>query len=233
MQISLNTTKISDIVRRMETIMKGERADGTHVSELLQCIRKSYARRHDMVMPLGPTETLLFATGRAIQDYITASPAVDAERPITVDGVHGTPDYHDEDDLIWEIKATYASAARDVLDTPHYFDQLASYCAMEGKTKAYLAVFYINGYYNFQRKTPHPNSQPHERSVLKVFEVQFEPEELMDAWSRALRRRDILENATSFESIPVELHYTWECDYCPLYKDVCEGGPGQYRNHWV
>ena len=179
-----------------------------------------------------PSTTLLFATGRAIQDYITASPADVSEVKLVKDGIHGTADHVDPSGTPWEIKATYASAAKDVLDTPHYFDQLAAYCVMIGIDVGILVVFYINGYYDFMRKQKRVGAIPGERSVLKAFPVEFSDTELTQHWRRLTRRAEILTNAEKVGDIPLEMHYTWECGYCPFQGVECPGGKGLYENHW-
>lgn len=270
MQIEASPIKVQETIERIAKLMEGDREPGTHISELIHCIRQSWLNRQTsgdgcentatalptpsmdgdglpgqwifsnsspaptltMKSGLSPDKVLLFATGRAIQDYITGKPAEESERKLFVDGVHGTADYVDEQGFPWEIKATYASAARPIADTTHYFDQLAAYCCMLGVTKGYLAAFYINGYYDFQRKNPRPGAIPGERSTLQVYEVQFTEEELMDHWTRLMKRADILTSAATLAEIPVGLHYKWECGYCPFLNKQCAGGDALYRDHW-
>lgn len=185
-----------------------------------------------MTLPsISPSTILLFATGRAIQDYVTASPADVSEVKLLVDGVHGTAD-HVHEGVPWEIKATYASAAREVVDTPHYFDQLAAYASMLKANSGLLVVFYINGYYDFMRKGPRKDAVANERSVLKAWDIQYEPGELDAHWARLMKRKDILTSAQQLSDIPLTMHYTWECKFCPFFEQQCPGGKGLYQNHW-
>lgn len=230
----------ANALARIRSMMRGSRTPGIHVSDLVGCLRQAWARRHNLISTeledLSPSTVLLFATGRAIQDYITGKPE-EGEFTDCVDGIHGSIDYRDyfvdAEGLPWEVKCTYASAAHNILDTPHYFDQLACYVYMLRKTMGYLAVYYVNGYYNTLRRTPHPDSQPGERSVLRVYRVEFTQQELDEHWRRMTSRRDILLQATSLQDIPLQLHYTWHCEYCPIRGTHCEGGDGNYKNHWI
>lgn len=234
MVISPSPTKALETIDRIRHQMEGVREEGVHISDLVYCLRKAYARSQGMVSTeLDPSTVLLFATGRAIQDYITGKPAEESERHLLVDGVYGTADYVDEEGVPWEIKATYASAARDILDSPHYIDQLVAYCHMLGVTEGCLAVFYINGYYDFMRKKPREGAVDGERSVLKVYHLTFTPEEVEEHWQRLMARRSVLEDSKNFYDIPVQHHYDWECKFCPLYQNDCEGGKAAYINHWI
>ena len=212
MELTIAPIQAGNTIERIRLLMEGPRRRGIHVSDLLLCLRQAWAKQHGLITTKPtPHQTLLFATGRAIQDYITASPASVAERMVMRDGIHGTPDYHDDDDTPWEIKATYSSAVHDIRQTSHYFDQLAAYLAMEGKTEGYLAVYYLNGNYNFQRKQGNKLGEPGERSILRVWHVQYTAEELKEHWDRLLQRKQILAQATQLTDIPLTMHYEWLC----------------------
>lgn len=226
MRITDAPAQTANTIERIRGLMYTERTPGAHVSDLVLCLRKSAARKDGLVPDFSPSDLLVFAVGHAIQDYITGRAP---ETPLYKDGVSGNCDWVDPDGNPWEVKATYASAARNVQDNQHYFDQLGAYCHMMGKTRAYLAVFYINGYYDFQRKKPREGAVPGERAVLKVFEVTWTKEELEELWDELTDRADMLASAFHWKDLPIQMHYTWECDYCPLFKQGdCVGGEGVY-----
>lgn len=226
MRLTESPAQVGNTIERIRELMYTERTPGAHVSDLVLCLRKSRARKDGLVPSFSPSDLLVFAVGHAIQDYITGRAP---ETPLYKDGISGNCDWVDEDGTPWEVKATYASAARNVADNQHYFDQLGSYCYMLGKTKAYLAVFYLNGYYDFQRKKPREGAVPGERAVLKVYEVEWEWAELEALWEELQFRAELMSTARHWEELPIQYHYTWECDYCPLFKTgECEGGEGKY-----
>lgn len=229
MRLAANPTQTAMVIEHIRASFSDQREPGTHVSDLTGCLRKAWARKHGVVeQELDPSTVLLFATGRAIQDYITGGSAKETEVRLQWEGIHGTVDSV-TDGVPVEVKATYVSAASDpVARSPHYFDQLASYCLMLGATLGHLAIFYINGYYDFMRKKPREDAKVGERSVLKVFDVHFGLEELMRWSGELVGRRQRLEAAKNLEDIPLDDHYTWECDFCPLKGRQCPGGPGTY-----
>ena len=225
--------QVLDNIRR--SMEGGTRSEGTHVSELIYCLRKATARRRGVGGTLSPSTILLFATGRALQDYMSGTKGDASE--VTVDGITGTPDQVFEvsaREHPREFKATYMSAAKDIMESTHYIDQLAAYCHMKGVLSGQLVAWYVNGYYNFQRKTPHPESLPGERSVLRVWSVRFTPEELTEWWEEMRHRKVVLDAVgdlpleEAIEAIPLAYHHTWECEFCELAGGLCPGGPGQY-----
>lgn len=222
--------------------MEGPRAEGTHISELVHCLRQAKARRQGLLPAQTPSETLLFAVGRAVQDYLTGQKAIDGEVPLVKDDIHGTVDNMEEDwgirhgtddaRIPGEYKATYASAAKNPLETAHYFDQLAAYCAMMGVTRGVLTIMYLNGYYDFMRKRPRPGATGSEKVVLKTFDVEYTREELANWWAVLVERAGILNESQTYTDIPVQHHADWECGYCPLYQKGCDGGAAYYENRW-
>lgn len=216
--------EIINEVRRREQ-RDATRSGGVHVSDLVYCLRKAWLRgQPNYTEPeQSPSTTLLFATGKAIQAWLTGR--LSDEPELHWDGITGTPDYR-MDGVLTEFKATYASAAREVRTTQNYLDQLACYMVMDGTMRGYLVVYYINGYYNWMRKKKVGGDN--ERGVLKAFIVEFASEAERDAWAMEMRRRRaLIQQATTLEDIPLTEHFTWECEYCPFFGTDCPGGPGR------
>ena len=227
MKIQENSIAAGQIIGNLAERMDRDRGEEVHVSELIFCLRKAWLQRHGHKITPDYDSILVFSVGLAMQAWLTGQLGDDV--PVDLLGIVGTPDYIDPDGVINELKATYASAGRDITGTPHYFDQLASYAIMKGQTKGRLVVFYVNGYYNFQRKV---KIGTNERAVLKVFDVEWEQEELDEWWEEMQERKDVLLNATSIEEIPLDLHYSWECGYCPFKDVLCPGGGGRLEGRW-
>lgn len=232
MRVSYNPIATGNIIQHLAENMQSERAEGTHVSELISCLRKAWAKRNGYAIPIDQDTTLVFATGHALQDYIVGT--ADTEVRLELDGVHGTMDYFSDVDMLpTEVKATYYSSGEDITTkAPHYMAQIAAYCKMRGVLEGKLMVFYINGPYNLFRKAENKvlgqDGRP-VRSVLKVYDVEFTQPEL-DAWWEELQyRKGILERAEDIEQIPIRLHHTWECDRCPLLGEICPGGEGAHE----
>lgn len=223
MKINEDPAQAANTIERIKDMMNGERAEGTHVSDLIFCLRKSKARKQGLFPDQSPSDTLIFAVGHAIQAYLVGG---GAETKVYRDGVHGSVDWVDEDGIPWEIKATYASSARDIKDSKHYFDQLGSYCYMLGKTCGYLAILYINGAYSYLRKKkPGEPQVQNERAILKVYKVEWEQEELQAKWNILTWNKLEFERAAMWQELPARPAFDWECNYCTLYQTgECPGG---------
>lgn len=234
MRINYNPVATGNLIQKVAEAMESEeRAEGTHVSALLFCLRKEWARRHNMMAPPTPDTTLVFMTGRALQDYIVGT--VNTEVPLVLDGIHGTLDFLDAGvGVPLEMKATYYSSNDPVEEkAPHYVAQLASYCKMAKVLMGTLCVFYINGPYNLFRKEANKvrgaDGKP-VRSTLMVYDVEFSQDELDMWWGEMLYRKEVLDQAgDNFSAVPLDLHHTWECDSCSLLGVVCPGGEGRYN----
>ena len=220
MKLNFDPIATSTVLARLAAKMgEGERAEGLHVSDLIMCLRKAWIRQRTGEVPLDYSTVLVFSVGRAMQDWLTGQ--IGDEVGIEKDGIHGTPDYRDGDGVLSELKATYYSSSKDIGETYHYHEQLGAYLAMTGELEGRLIVFYVNGDYKKDRRQ------------MKVFDLQFTKEELDQWWSELLERKVILESAMELEDIPLEYHYTWECDYCVYKGGECPGGTGKKYGFFI
>ena len=214
------------------------RPEGIHVSDLLFCLRKAVVRRFQPD-PISPQRTLLFAMGRGMQAYL--SRASQDEPPMVLDGIWGTVDQLQTGvpALPLEYKATFSHPGWG--PSAHYFQQLASYCKMQGVLEGALVLFYVDGYRAFPKPkgfTPPEGPKGTDRPVLLVYRVAFSQDDLDNWWWEMLQRKNVLENALEeaapltlqqrVELVPLTEHWTWECGACPL-GGLCLGGLGTYE----
>lgn len=211
-----------------------ERRAGIHVSDLIFCSRKAWYRLRSMGGVDGETDeaTITFLLGRGYHEHLEGAegggehqlelvfqPGVGnsgepgSYEPIKVSG---TMDAIEGWGLPIEFKTTRASSNKGPLESPHYVEQLASYCLATGATNGRLYILYINGNW----KPPKP--------VMVCYDVVFTLEELADWRDEAERRAQVI----VADTLPgLQEHYEWECGYCPFHKVVCEGGGGT-RSGW-
>lgn len=227
-----------------------ERAPGTHVYDLVTCLRKGFARRKGLAPRTDVQSTLMFLVGRALHGRMEL---VEGETLVHVDGVHGSIDRVEQDEpweqlVPCEIKTTYASAARPIEGSTHYLDQLGAYCYMLGVTRGRLYVLYLNGIYNYMRKKSLEADlaeklvtfgyAPEDRPMLMAYDVEFSQAELEEHWRELQRRRALLEDGVERGVLPpIEEHHTWECEFCIAQGTAasigCAGGPGNWLGNFT
>jgi hypothetical protein len=235
--VTPNPAAASELLRRVRD-ERPERTEGIHLSGLLYCLRKEWhkGRNPSLWAEGGPYAeqddlTLKFTLGETVHRVLGGG--TDAVKTKIVDGIHYTPDdvvmattLADGRKRIDEFKTTAYSANKSLQDTPQYLDQLGGYCAFEETLYGRLYVIHTRGFYN--SKDPATGKPRGFDPVLRAYDIEFHPIELA-GWRRELRRRKgLLEGASRLTDIPVEEHWSWECEpYCPLFGEVCEGGKGQ------
>lgn len=203
------------------------RSGPPHVSQLVQCLRKSWnQRRGTSHAALTEKEMATFLTGKGhhalIQalplhaDYQIEVPFVDKSIPMqgTKDGVL----YIQSQGVrrVVEIKSTRSSSNKTPDDLAHYVEQLAAYCLNENTPYGTLIVLHLLG-----------DWKDHKPSQLKVWHITFDEKDL-ELWSRELRRRASI--LLSDVEPAIGEHQTWECGYCPFSVTKggrCAGGRGR------
>lgn len=200
---------------------KPERLPGTHVSELVGCLRKAWYARRFPAQP-DPDLDAIFLLGES--HHVLLQPQKGSELHVTIPTQYGRHLIHGTIDVFLvgsplfphptEVKSTrYADNKDPAYSMPHYVEQLASYCLAVGDPQGTLLIYHIGD-------TP---------PVLRAWEVTFTEEEL-EAWRNELTRRyGLLECASE---PPLEEHYTRECRTCPWKKrrggtGTCPGGEGR------
>lgn len=214
-----------------------ERAPGLHVSELVYCLRAAWYKRQGIKPPEDANaqaiENSIFLLGQG--HHAVLQPEEGAEMHcILVDrtnelSIFGTIDVFKPDNPLWsrvtEIKTTRYSSNKPLAEgMPQYLEQLASYCLMEKTTLGRVVVWHIMGDYRGNRNP-----------ILRVWDVDFDPEEL-ERWALEMwARRDIL-LGSELPGVDGENHRKDECGYCPFHEKrggPCEGGDGRPEMFFV
>ena len=222
MRASLNPQAAADLMQRIRDTRPPR--EGLHLSDLLQCSRKTWWKGTYGLGEEDDAFTLITSLGKSYHNLIEGA----GEETFVIDGIHLTPDeitniipYHDIESLgrhnavIVEYKTTRYSSKKTIEDMNNYVDQVGGYCALLGVNKARLHIFHLVGDYR--------NVQP----VHRCYDLEFNDGEL-ERWRRELnRRRVLIETAQSIDSIPLTEHVNWECKNCPLKDTHCPGGGGE------
>lgn len=200
---------------------------GLHLSSLIGCTRKAWQARHRGEGEETESDefTLTVTLGKGLHNIFESA----KETTYEVAGIHFTPDEileTDEGRVVVEFKTTRSSSAKEIWEQETYVEQAAGYCSLLGINKARIVVVHMIGTATdptvaFKQKSTKP--------VLKVWDIEFENWELSSWMEEILYRANVVETAPSLGSVPIEMHRTWECKYCPLHKVECDGGKGERK----
>ena len=205
------------VTRRMRDRLLKPR-EGVHVSDLIYCPLKQWARKH-LVSPLEePDDEQMFVwvIGRSHEDLLGT---VFVGKPIEQDGIIGTIDWWEQEGkpgLLVEGKSTRSSSRKDVGDLAHYVAQAASYCYLHKVTECCIAIFHIMG--DYTRGFIFEDGNIYEKSVeahFRPWRISFTQEELDSWWEELQSRKDVLEASQPPEFDEDRMpFYEWECGYC-------------------
>lgn len=240
MKAYLNPAATDELVRRASEHAHKERprAEGLHVSNLVQCRRKSWYVRKLQEGGAGEPEhdidtLIMFMIGQGHHVFLQRGAD---ERTLTwcppeLDGVciTGNVDAHEHDvDGPVELKTTRYSAKKNVWEMQQYIEQDASYAVMEGEeegrliTEARIHVFHLLGDYTGAKK-----------SSAAAWDIEFTPEEIRNWREEMIRRAKVILG----DEVPsLDEHRNWECDYCPFLQSrggPCPGSKGSKRVWFV
>lgn len=205
---------------------------GVHFSDLNYCLNKQVLRKKDNTKE--PDQTILmYSLGWATQRWLTGN-LVDAPT-VEKDGIQVTCD-----DLMggepWELKATFQSSNKPILDNAHWVRQLKAQCYVQNSLRGYLTRFEIMGDWKsiFKPKeyktwdTPEQlvYDKEHTKPTLHAYRFDFTQQELDALWQWLLERKELyLQAIESGELLPKAIalppSQTWECGYCD-YVEECE-----------
>jgi CRISPR/Cas system-associated exonuclease Cas4 (RecB family) len=188
------------------------REPGLHSSDLIYCLRKAWYRLNGEVEAERTTDgNLTLLIGKGFHTLLEQGKAEDRVILDTAAGpVHGTIDiveYEDGLPIPVELKSTRARAKKPPIDSPHYLEQLATYCVMLGVTLGRLIVVHL--------------SEP----TIKAWDVEFAKSEL-DQWADELESRALIVADTQLHPMPGD-HWGWECKYCSFHNTLCPGDGGK------
>lgn len=180
---------------------------GTHVSDLLYCIREQVFRKLDP-KPITDRELSSFAFGEgahlAVQRLATTGVSI-AEKEIHLEGVQGTVDLFDSVPI--EIKTV---RSKDDSVRSFHITQLKYYMAMVGSNVGILFYLMVNDYDNpFRFRTITLNNEELDQTRKEILERA-------DQYNKAMGSRD----AFMAPHIKKDRKLLWKCDYCK-YKTPC------------
>ena len=210
MKIAVNTAAADAVITSLAE--REPRGDfGRHISDLTACLRKRwldhYAPPSDTPDPL----LLTFLRGEVLHKMLS----LDAEElSLTRDLLLGTIDHIDDDGHLWEWKTTMIWAGK--LDDPSawpesWLMQVAAYVYMAEMRDINVGVLHLQG-----------DGRSNRLAQLRVYTLEFTPEELSDNWLTLMSRSAIITATggdTMTECYPVEPPVTtrlgsWECKSC-------------------
>lgn len=207
---------------------------GVHMSDLNYCLNKQALRKFK---PREDTdqEILIYSIGWATQRWLTS---MDEDEPSKeVDGILVTCDalYSHKSNVRamfvpWELKATYQSSSRPIIDNIHWIRQIMAQCYTQGTTQAYLSRFELMGNWKMRPLKGATEAEKRnfkfERPTLHAYKLTFTQEELDKNWAWFKGRRELyVEMLETKELLPKVIalppNGSWECSYCG-YKEKCD-----------
>lgn len=206
---------------------------GVHQSDLVYCLNKQALRR---LQPQEPQEheVLLFSLGHASQRWLTGTfkPETEYEK----DGIVVTPDSGahiilgtSSDDYFpeppWELKATYQSANKPLVENIAWIRQVMAECYVTNTLVGYLTRMEIMGDWRwvFGKKE---EKQFSKHPTLSAYRLEFSQQEIDGNWAWLVKRRELFLNVLKTGQLLPKLEalgegMDFECSYCG-YKDECE-----------
>lgn len=210
---------------------------GIHMSDLNFCLNKQVLRK---LQPKEDTdqETLIYSIGWATQRWLTGQDedepskivdgiTVTCDALVPVEGVILDPGHFNS--APWELKATYQSSNRPIIENTHWLRQIMCQCKVMGVTEAYLSRFELMG--NWKMRAPKDATEEEkknyvfERPTLHAYRLTFTQDEIDKNWAWFLERKKAYEEMMETgELLPkvtaLPPGQAWECDYCN-YKEEC------------
>jgi len=177
---------------------------GFHVTDLIFCLRKKYFELKGIKAERKNKIAIAGAVGTSFHMSIQFGEPFTEVR-FKKDGIVGTVDELGSDYIV-EYKTTRGR----VEPHKHWILQCGAYCYLSGKKRAKLVVVNMIN------------------STMKVFDIEFEPEEIERIWEFLKLRKKILEIYMQIGEPPPKstVMYDWECKNCP-YRGVCNEQEGK------
>lgn len=241
------------VVSRMRERMGVDRPrPGTHVSEVIYCLRKAWAlrdigdQRVDVLGQTGDETVFVWVVGHS-HEAIFGQGSIRG-KSIVKDGLWYTPDFFAEPpNLIEQIDEDKWELA-DLTDEE--FEHIAKLTEMkstrasgkkrmdDGEMQHYLDqvasyaaaedrrdawVWVFHLNGDYYHQTTEGKSKgAGPKAMLRLWHLKFQKDEQERWWNELLRRKAIVEGP---EMPPASPHYEWECGYCPVRETInCKGG---------
>ena len=176
---------------------------GVHGSDLIYCLNLQALRR---LNPVASTdeEVLTFSLGWSTQRWLTNK--AEDEEGIELDGITVTPDVV-LDGCPWELKATYMSSEKPIIENLHWLRQLMAQCKVTGATTAYLSrlgimgdwkwVFKPKGFKDWDEEQKQQFNSEHSHPILDAHRIEFTQGEVDQNWEWLKERKQLFETVVS------------------------------------
>ncbi len=193
-------------------MQSGVKREGTHVSDLITCVRKSWLERYtDYVMEPSDKTILTWMRGLSHEDLMseildsvrvwycfgcdemyTDRPSEDDTCPVcqqtfmvgTIDWVTLEGDTLDYSPV--EMKSTLKTANKTLIDFAWYADQIKTYMAMHKKDKGRIGVFHVLG--DYRRDDPDMRSDGPDAQFI-VYRLNWKEDSGRREWLDTMERR--------------------------------------------
>ena len=216
----------------LKEVVTIETTSGTYCAEGFwahNCLNKTLLKKLNP-RPETDQETLLFGMGWMTQRWLTGQDKDIEEKE--VDGIIVTCDALDPLGMPWELKATYQSANKPILENPHWIRQIMAQCKVIGTTTAYLSRYEIMGDWGWvfpKGSTPEEkkaNKAKSDRPTLHTYRLYFTKAEINRNWEWFRGRRSLLmmmldDNTLRTKPIVLPPGQAWECDWCEFRVKEC------------
>jgi hypothetical protein len=237
MKVQENPEKRAQLITMMAEREFSERT-GIHQSDLVYCLNKSALRRMKP-RASSPRDVLVFAMGWATQRWLTGQPD---EEPIIKDGITVTMDckWPTNPDVPWELKGTYQSSLKPIIQNVHWVRQLMAQAHVTNQKMVTLSRYEVMGNWKwvYRPKNPEklaalveeygPDWDMH--PDLHVYDITFTRAELMRNWNWLQDRKAFLETILETKellprvlALPTDLDTEdvedFECAYCPYNNE--------------
>ena len=227
----------------------GVKREGTHVSDLITCVRKSWAERwSDYVQTPSDKTILTWMRGLSHEDltseimnsvrvwYCFSCDEVYSDRTKEDDTCDtcdeslmvGTMDWitMEGDELDYspvEMKSTLKTARKGLIDMAWYADQVKTYMAMHKKDKGRIGVFHVLG--DYRRDDPDVRSDGPDAQFI-VYRLNWKDGSGRDEWlSIFLRRKNKLENPNQMPALDEDSpgRHPYICSFCDVGEKLLDG----------
>ena len=184
------------------------------ITSLIYCLTKTYYRNHMLVIDQPERETMLFATGLALEKVLMSK----HQLPLAgeCEGIAYHLDHFDSADdaprRLIEVKSTRISLSREPDEfSTGWQKQIRAYAYCMHVEEAYFVIIHLMGGY----RPPFPE--------LRAWHVYLPQQEIGDNWAWLLERKETYEQFIEAEEVPTPYQYNegWECENC-AYKVVCD-----------
>ena len=178
-----------------------KRRSEIHVSDLVYCLKKAYFRKKGIKENHDPKELAVKSIGKGHHHIYETLKGAFRELEVRRYGVVGHIDLFEDCPI--EIKTTRRKLKEIGKIPEHYLRQVAYYCILTQKTRAFLVYVYVV------------------KPEIKIYELDYSP--CLEGYSKEFHfRLNLLRRALKEDrpGILAESNFKWECRYCS-FKEVC------------